>query len=613
MEVESLMKQLAQLDEMEEQEENELHSMARMAKNVVGRSVDKLPREKSGAGDGQSHPHPHPQNTSISSSQSYNSPHSHSQPLQHEPQPQVHAQSKPQPKPSQQQQKQPKPHIQSNLQHFQSPQSKPLHTLAADRKIQALSISPVDRTSGSDSSILSRDRNSNHNSQSDKQRPRLEAANPQIQARADKLQPPDNKRRSSSDKIVRTKVATVEPVASRARSDVNDDTKVLEEQRRKRRAAAREQFLKEQHLPTSSGEAVSKEKHLMQRDRSQTPPKSAGRNTRRADNGKMKHTEDNLSTDYQKENGGQSRLNHIDRPQGVGSSISETPKGGGSSISTAQQRQSRIGRLAHLNKLNSNMDSIGSNVVSAVAEEKRNDPAKGKRDVEYSEFAGSKASLEHNHLANGRGARGRHPAEDKKSSQIDFDIEESPREGEGKYKGGAHLDHKDAYEKRDTRNKLAVSPIRRQRVTAQKEVDASLVKMNEALAGVAQVKAIGSKDHAVGNKGGGHRDSRSTNKNSSEHLSDLPSHIATEITPKKSVNGRSVLKNLNKRHPSAHPTVSHTSLETSFDESSLDDREKSMADNQGQYIPSDNHNSVAEDKPTPLRVVEGHDFKGNHA
>jgi len=651
MEVESLMKQLAQLDEMEEQEESELHSMAKMASNVVGRSSEKKKQYQQHHGEEEHpHPHPHPPVSSHPSTEEqqtalphhpYHShphhPHHHARHIQHHHHHHDDAQPKSQTKPLQQPQEKPQPQQQP----YQSPKAKPLQHLSADRKAQALSISPVDRNGGE--SKPTRDRSEAHHSHNHKPRTR--------HSEAEESHHPHDDRRGSKEKTVESKA---DPAASdsdmaRLKQEMRADTAVLEEQRRKRRSNAREQFLKEQqqhqqlqqkqkHIPVVGKEARMKEQESVV----SPPPKSAGRNGKRKGNDPPPRSNsgpDVLSPDNQKENHGHAGLNAADDVRGTGSS-SQAAGGDGGVLSMAQQRQSRVGRLAHLNKLkgasssdntllNHDSSNGNKNLAKDIAEEKMSG-ARADQDMQFNQFAGSKASLEHHHNGKHRGARGRPPAEEKASPNNYFDIEESPRDVEDredkvtplkyhtpvKNNLSPHLEHKKEISDKvkDPRSKLAVSPIRRQRVTAQKEVDASLLKMNEALAGVGHAKVVADMDmisgaHKIssGSVAGGPTGGRVTGSGASNDTHRSHPDTVTEHAPKKSVKSRSVLKNLNKRHPSLNPTSSNTSLDTSFDESSMDSHELSLDEDHGKYVPTANNHSIPEDKP--LNVPD-EDFKG---
>lgn len=520
---------------------------------------------------------------------------------------------------------------------------KPVQHLSADRKAQALSISPVDRNGGE--SKPARDRSEAHNNHNHKPRTR--------HSEAEELHRPHNDRHGGKEKNVKSTpvAAAIDLDVARAKQEMKVDTAVLEEQRRKRRSDAREQFLKEQkeqqlqqlqkHIPVASTEAITKEQEAV----ISPPPKSSGRNGKRKGNGPPPRSNSDpaeFSPDSQKENHSHAGLNAVGDVRVAGSD-SHASGGDDGALSTAQQRQSRVGRLAHLNKLKgtSNSDKTlmkndhsnfsKNNLVGDIAEEKRSDARAG-QDVPFNQFAGSKASLEHHHNDKHRGARGRPPAEEKVSPNRYFDIEESPRDVEDSKEVKAtsrvhhasvknnlspHLEHKKEVSDKmtDPRSKLAVSPIRRQRVTAQKEVDASLLKMNEALAEVGHAKVVSDVDkvsraHNIpnGSAAGGPAESRGggSGANNDAHRSHGDAAV-TEHASKKSVKSRSVLKNLNKRHPSLHPTSSNASLDTSFDESSMDSHELSMDEDHGKYVPTANHHSIPEDKPLNLA---DEDFKG---
>ena len=421
------------------------------------------------------------------------------------------------------------------------------------------------------------------------------------------------------------------------RPEAKEDKAILEEKRRKMRAAAREEFLLKEKSKSENSDVLGK---LLQKDSGQnytnrTPPNS-GRKKLASNidvNGSGRSSVSGVSDMYTPDflSGGRNRVgsNFTDeQPLSVLSVGSEreshvkgTSESGGNMKSSAQCRPSRIGRLAHLNKVNNRNNNLGTDlaqehvldvnkggsILDDVPKSGRNKSREGGLVREFSQYEGSKASLEQNG-SNGNVTKNSRDV-NSQAEHNDFDIEESPREQESskKIKKGYVMP---SHSVSDEQRKLSVSPIRRRRLSKEKAVDSNLLKMNGALVVGSQPSSDSSNAPKRINHINNENKSVSNISDSNGNMENIPS--------KKVVKSRSVLKNLNKRrHHSLHPDAPHVSsdasLDISFDESSVEGR--SLADQESQQSLEpvlEQDKSEPYDKPAPLQEMEGGtNFKGN--
>lgn len=490
MEVESLMRQLAQMDELEEAEEMELHDMALLAGNVVGQGRskdDRAPHAKSSTKD-----------------KKYSD-------LLNQPQRKyAHFGSTNQMvKPKERQDASRTPRRAAELASSETNHSSHLKFIKRNN-----SQHQHDGTNGHSSS------NTSGNTFQSKREAKQTSSKELLRGNSDTPivvrsgeaksvnHAPEKMDKIQEPPLRHSEHHHQEGNAHQGASRIeNKKVEELEEMRRKRRSAARQEFLTKQKQSISSSSEIENDtkaangiqpEDVMQKH-SMSPSPS---------NGSVVNDENEKEP-----------LNQQKEDAARGKRLKEPSK--------------KVSRMTHLARLNRNHRPTHAEEKEAASK------------PEFSHFEGSKASLGQQERDSSR------PKREKRVSHHDFDIEQSPRLPEQ-----PPQQHQEGDRKR-----LSVSPIRRQR---QREVDHSLMKMNEALADMGHGKPAA---YVEGKSSSGREESSSCGPSGSTE-----SGANSEPSgPSKSHKGRSVLKNLNRRHGGQLQHVeSNSSLDFSIEETSVD-------------------------------------------